>query len=320
MAKPDGIEARLAHLSSLDGASDAARAEIAKALADKSNLMIARAAASAARSDLVSLESDLVRAFERLLIQPVKTDKLCRGKTAVVKALRDLDCSATATFLAGARHVQHEPAFGGSVDTAAELRAVSILALAGIGYPDLLDEAARLLADRERQPRAEAARALAHAERVDGGPLLRLRIAIGDPDPDVIAACTTSLLSLAGERAVPFVAELLAHPDPSVADVAALSLGESRLAAAVAALEQAYALRLEPSLRRTLLLSIALTRTAEATDFLVEQIATGGKSAACDAVRALSAFRDDTALRERIERAVVERDDPAVAAALAETT
>jgi HEAT repeat protein len=319
VAKPDTIESRLARLSSLDGGSEAARAELAKALTDKSNLVVARAAAVAARNGLANLAPDLERAFERLLVQPVKTDKLCRGKTAVVKALRDLDCSAATTFLAAARHVQHEPAFGGTVDTAAELRAVSILALAGIGHPDLVDEAARLLADRERQPRAEAARALAHGERVDGAPLLRLRIAIGDPDPDVIAACTASLLALSRERAVPFVAELLIHPDPSMADVAALALGESRLPEAVVALEEAFERRLEPALRRTLLLAIALTRTAKATDFLIDQIASGGTNAACDCIRALSAFRDDAALRARIEHAVDERDDPVVRAALLET-
>jgi HEAT repeat protein len=204
-------------------------------------------------------------------------------------------------------------------------------------YPDVAIHLVDLLADPERAARMAAARALAYWGRPEAALLLRLALLHGDPEAEVMGECFNALLKLREAEAVPFVAEFLSATrrpsvrpqgvrrlevevaaDPAVAEAAAMALGQSRCAEAIAPLKHAWEHTLEPSLRQVLLVSLALLRQPAATEFLVTLIAGGGRRPACDAVAALGPFLYDPALREQVARAVEVRGDPEVRRALRE--
>ena len=69
----------------------------------------------------------LETAFDTFLVDPLKNDKLCRAKLAIVQTLDKLEHRKRDIFEKAARHVQLEPAFGGKVDTAAPCAAQASL-------------------------------------------------------------------------------------------------------------------------------------------------------------------------------------------------
>ena len=62
------------------------RPRCGRRIGDRSNLVVAAAAAIAGENGLVELAKDLEGAFDRLLVQPLKDDKLCRAELVVVQA------------------------------------------------------------------------------------------------------------------------------------------------------------------------------------------------------------------------------------------
>ncbi len=94
-------------------------AELRAALRDKSNLIVAAGAAIVGDQNLAEMQSDLKAAFERFLVDPVKNDKLCRAKVAVIQSLDKLGYEQADLYLRAASHVQLEPVWGGTEDTAA---------------------------------------------------------------------------------------------------------------------------------------------------------------------------------------------------------
>src|SRR5438105_2681445 len=125
MAARLSLDEKLAAIRKLRGQplSPEQRAELRKSLSDRSNLVVAAAAAIAGENTLVELAGDLEAAFERFLVNPLKDDKLCRAKIAVVQALDKVEHQRPDVFLKAARHVQLEPVWGGTEDSAAPLRA-----------------------------------------------------------------------------------------------------------------------------------------------------------------------------------------------------
>lgn len=133
MATRPSLDDKLAGLRKLRGQtlSSEQQAELKKSLGDRSNLVVAAAAAIAGENASIELARDLEAAFERFLVNPVKDDKLCRAKLAVVQALDKMEHDRSDVFQKAASHVQFEPVWGGSEDTAAPLRAAAIIALCG---------------------------------------------------------------------------------------------------------------------------------------------------------------------------------------------
>src|SRR5262249_25023442 len=122
---------------------------------------VAAAAALSARFRFTDLATEMVAAFDRFMIDPTETDKTCSAKTAIVDELNELDFQEPDVFLAGIRHIQLEPVWGGSRDTAADLRAGCAMAVVRIGHPQANVLLADLLADSERAVRIAAAQGLA---------------------------------------------------------------------------------------------------------------------------------------------------------------
>src|SRR5262249_11165043 len=131
-------------------------------------------------------------------------------------------------FWRGARYVQLEPVWGGSQDTAANLRVACAFGLVRVHARGVITYLVDLLCDPEKPARAGAAQALAYSETEAAGLLLRFKARVGDSEPEVISECFGGLLKLAPEESVPFVAEFLTSPDSAVQEAAILALGDSR--------------------------------------------------------------------------------------------
>lgn len=320
MAKSRALEQTLAELSRIrrEPLSPVSIASLRAVIKGRASHAVAKAAEIVAELEINELKDDLTAAFERLLVDPVKTDPTCAAKTAIADALYRMGADEPLIFLRGIRHVQMEPVWGGKTDTATALRGVSALGLVRANYRDVMAELADLLADPEARARSDAARAIAYSEDDHGVPLLRLKALVGDTDPTVITECLTALLQLAPQSSLPFVTRFLERDDSAVQESAALSLGASRLAEAFPILRDWWQRTRDSGVRRTALLALAMLKRDEPIDFVINLIATGEGPIARDAIAALGLYRHDAALVERVRTAAT-RDDLDLSASLRET-
>lgn len=312
MARRDPIEERLAHLAALrqEDDGDKVRSELEAALVQKrSGLLVAKAAELVAELGVDGLAEQMEGAFPRLLVDPLKRDKGCLAKTALAKALVELERPASEIFLAGVHYVQLEPVWGGSTDAASALRGWCAHGLVRMRHGEAMLEIAPLLVDPERPARIAAAEALGDSGQLAAEALLRLKIHSGDEEPEVVGECFTSLLRLEPERSLPFVGRFLADGDPAVAEGAALALGESRREEAIDLLQDRLEVTVDADVRRALYLALALTRRERAIDLLVKEVESGPSGRAAQALRALALHRFDDGLRERLRELVVARRD-----------
>ncbi|HZJ65832.1 MAG TPA: hypothetical protein VFD36_20115 [Kofleriaceae bacterium] len=300
------IEQQVSELRSLDAAAPGALDKLRTALRGTSGLLIAAAAGRVENDRLEAMVPELAPAFERLREDAVKRDPGCRGKLAIARALHALDHWEDRVFVAGLRHEQREG--WAQEDTGAELRGVCGLAHAHFARADALDVLAALLADRERTTRLAAAQALGDAGRPDATALLRFKVLLGDDEPAVLSACLESLFALARDASYGFVVKLLAAHDER-AEVAALTLGGARMAAAFEPITS-WCIGATPEQRHRIgYLALALLRTEPATDYLLDAIRSHGRLDAIAAARALATFKDDATLVERIRAAAAEQRD-----------
>ncbi len=300
------IEERLAALRALDPAAPAAAGELRDALRSESGILVAAAARLVAEHRLEALVPELPPAFEALREDAVQRDPGCRGKIAIARALHELDHWEDRVLVAGLT-IEQKEGWGTQDDTAAELRGVCGLAHAHFGREDALDVLADLLADRERTARIAAAQGLGDAGHPDAAALLRYKVRIGDPEPEVLTACVESLLQLARDRAPDFLIGLLPRHDER-AEIAAIALGGARIAAAFEPLA-AWCNACQPAQRHRIgYLALALLRHEPATEHLLGVIRDRPRDAAA-AARALATFKDDAALAERIRAAAAPHDE-----------
>jgi hypothetical protein len=201
-----------------------------------------------------------------------------------------------------------EPVWGGKADTAPGLRATCALGLVRIHYTDMMLELADLLADPEPEARIGAARAIAYSENSQGVALLRLKVKMGDSDPQVMSECFVALLQLSPMQSLNLVASYLDHPDAQICEMAALALGESRIEAVFPILAQWWKQTRQQELRQTGLLAIALLRHDAAFEFLLSLVLEGHPSDADAAITALRIYEDDGELWKRVREAIRHRN------------
>jgi HEAT repeat protein len=314
MAKRLSLDEKLAAVRRLRDEEDPAAliTELRASLGDRSNLVVAAAAAVVGERGLAELAPALGAAFDQFLKDPLKNDKLCRAKIAIVHALDRLEHDESPTFLKAARHVQLEPVYGGTTDTAAPLRAAAVFALARIGGPRLLPVFTDALTDPEKDVRIAAAQALACQNGECPSLLLRLKARLGDPEGEVLSECFLGLLQLDPEEYLPFVAGHLDDERPGMNEAAVLALGRSRLPQAFEALRAFSDRLIEPGLRETVLLAISMIRLPAALDFLIERLRDGAEPIALAALTALKIHAHDPRLRDRIGEVVDRRKLPAL--------
>lgn len=307
------IEQQLDALSAVraQGATGQTVTALRIALANPSNVIVAKAATIAGDLALQPLVPDLRAAFHRLFENAAKTDPQCWGKNALAKALKDLGHSESNEFLRGLRHVQMEPVWGGEKDTAAVLRSTCALALVQCTDITRLDTL-RHLVDVFTSPfatvRTDVARALEQLAGAEVGLLLRLKARIGDQDCAVTGQVLESLLRLEQDAAVPFVAEFL-HARGEVAEEAALALGSSRLPAAVEVLKQTWTESRMLIPEDVLLRAISSSRQDAAIEFLLEVVRSGREREAVAAIVALAFHRDSAEIKNQLASAVESRPE-----------
>lgn len=261
-----------------------------KAFSDRSNLVIAEAARTTGELHLEELIPALLSAFEGLFEDPLKTDPKCWGKTAIVKALVQLDYSESPPFLRGSRHIQMEPVWGGREDSAALLRGNCFLAL--VQCTDLtrfavLGHLIDAMSDSADPVRVEAVRAMHQLGGDDSVLLLRLKARLGDRRPLIIGHVFDALLSLERDRAVAFVAGYFGSAEVEMRDEAALALGSSRLDSALKLLIQAWKETENAEFSGILLRAISSSRLPEAIEFLIHILKTGTSRQVASATEAL---------------------------------
>jgi hypothetical protein len=312
MAPRASLEDKLASLHELRGQAltPEQKVRLRERIGDRSNLVVAAAAAIAAENALIELWQDLEAAFDRFLVNPLKNDKLCRAKIAIIQALDRMEHQDTEVFRRAARHVQLEPVWGGAEDSAAPLRAAAVVALARAEGAESLPLLVDALADSAKEVRIAAASALGAVGTEGAGLILRLKVRVGDRDPDVLSECLGGLLAVDPRANLSLVTAFLEPSDPAGCEAAALALGRSRLPEALDPLKECWPRCPSPELMRQVLLAIAVLRRSSATDYLLELVAFEAEPTAIAALAALRIFRSDPRLRERIAKLVQERGSP----------
>jgi HEAT repeat protein len=283
---------------------------IHKALEDKHFRVVAKAAAIAGERSLHERTADLITAYARFLHDPVKRDPNCLAKAAIARALMQLNCQQITFYMKGIRYRQPEPVWGGTTDTAVDVRCSCAMGLVATGYWRAIQELTALLNDSEAPARSGAVRAISCGNPREAEALLRFKVLTGDTEPEVIGECFTALLSIAADDCLEFVAQFLSGKDEGLRDLAALALGESRHPGALQHLRAAWDEVYVPAAQRVVLLrAAALHRTEPAFDWLIEILERGDRRHADIAVDALSVYERNTKLIERVQAALANRED-----------
>lgn len=313
MARSSKLESLQASINAvrhqLESPTDDVLTTLQTTLASKHPIIIAQIAKLVDRHQLTLLIPDLAKQFDRMLTKGETTDPNCIAKKAIANTLYRLEYPETELFLHGIHHRQMEPVWGKTVDTAPGLRAVCALGLVRVHYRDVMIELADLLADSESEARIGAARALAYSENPQAIPLLRLKVHLGDTEPQVLSECFIALLKLAPQASFPLVSRFLESPEPAIRELAALALGEARIPEAFAAIKHVWQRTREPELRQNFLLAIATLRTDEAIQFLLGLIERGNRADTKDSISALDIYRDTDNVWHKIQKAIQLRDD-----------
>ena len=269
------IEEQAAALEALRHVSpQLAETGLRKALQHRNNFLVAKAARLIADLKLTALTPHLAAAFTRFLDNPVKSDPQCWAKNDTAKALAALEYQEHELFLHGMRHIQLEPVWGGTADTAGPLRGTCALALVqcrALNSVRLLTLLTELFADKEIPVQVNAARAVEQVGSDAAMLLLRLRAELASGEPELLGACYSGVLHLEGPSAIPWAAKFLPPEDDAAAE-AAIAIAETRTPEAFATLKASFARARDPWFRTALLSAIALTRQDEAFTWLLTLI------------------------------------------------
>ena len=302
MAKPNPLDRRLAALYCLEDDPGSIAEKLPAFLRDKSNIVVAKAANMAVRVEASGLAAELAQVFSPMLKRAAESDPGCVALIAIVKALVSFDAPAAEVFFAGLRHVQWEPSYGKSIEVAGELRGLCARGLARMGHPEALLKILPLLADSV-PARIGAVKAIAETGKPEAELLLRLHVIHGDSDAEVMGECFIALLGLTPQRSLAFVAEYLSSGSDEVAEMAALALGETRMTEAFPVLRDALQGKISGSVRRAVLLALAMLRRDEAFDYLLGVMEEQGPDAAA-VISALAIHKGDPILRGRVAETV----------------
>ncbi|MDQ6669971.1 MAG: HEAT repeat domain-containing protein [Chloroflexota bacterium] len=309
------FDKKLEALQALRSASDSTSSceQLRTALKDRNNYLVARAAAIVAELKLEELIPDLLAAFDRFFMDPVKSDAKCLAKNAIARALKDLGHRGAPAYVRGMGHFQFEPAWGGSADSAGTLRGTCALALTNCLMDDIeiLTYLADGLADPETSVRIDCAMAIDQLGRTEGVPLLRLKLLSGDREPDVLGQCFASLLSLAPQDSVAFISRFLNSADQGIQLEAASALAQCRERRAIEILEEFWQEpRLSLDVRRAVLISLGASPLPDAVEFLLSIISGESTELAVSAITALATSRFRLEMRARVAAVVQQRDRP----------
>jgi HEAT repeat protein len=304
------FERELAQLEALSGhAPDADGIErVRRALASENNYLVAKAAGIAAGHAVKVLLPQVLSAFDRFFVDPVKNDPQCWAKNALAKALVKLECRDATVYLRGLRHTQEEPVWGGHSDTAGALRGACTHALVACGELSdtaLLNILLEPLLDRNKTVRMEAARAIGQVGGVSATLLLKLRVLLRKEEPEVLGACFSALLGMEHNDkldAISLVSDFLDDGEEAAAE-AAFALAETHEPAALSALIDRRRKGADAWFGSVLDQAIVLSRMPEGMDFLLGVIEKDARQAA-SALEAISRVHSSSEVRARVAQSV----------------
>ncbi len=300
------FDEQIAALDALRQIPEESRIEpLRKALSNRNNFVVAKAADLARESRLEQLAPDLLGAFDRFFENAEKTDPQCWAKNALSRALAAFEYQAPEAFLRGMGHIQMEPVWGGRSDTAGTLRATCALALVqcrSLTESDLLSHLVDLFADNDKTVRIEVLRAVAQMSSPSAALLLRVRAVLGKDEPEVLGACYSGVLSIEGIGAIPWVGQFLQTADGSAGE-AALAISGTHSVEAFECLKQHLLEAKDPWWRSILLSATALCRQEAALEFLLEQVQSESLQAD-GAIEAILRSGPSTDIVQRLEKIV----------------
>jgi hypothetical protein len=227
-----------------------------------------------------------------------------------------LDSHEIDFFIAGLRYHQHEPVWGGTEDTATDLRVSCAMGLVNTSYPRALIELVTLLYDHNSHARKGAVRAIAFTQPLAAEAVLRSKAIAGDSEPDVIGETLSALLQVSPYESQEFVTSFLeSHRDPMLRQSVALAIGESRLDEALDILRSCWNnTPLKEEQDYCLLLGAILHRSEKAFAWLFDVVVEGDPASARFVVDKLAIYRTDKSLSKKMEVALSERGDDVLTA------
>lgn len=317
MAGKGQFEERIAALDAVRDMSEQARIEpLRKALGNRNNFIVAKAADLVREFGLAQLTPELLAASDHFFENPIKSDPQCWAKNALSRALAAMEHQEADVFLRGMRHIQMEPVWGGRSDTAGTLRATCTLALVqcrSLTEVDLLRHLIDRLGDDDKTVRVEVVRAIEQVGSSSASLLLRMRATLGRDEPEVLGACYSGILRLDGIRTIPWMTRFLSAGDDASAE-AALAIAGTHSPEGFEALREQFAKAEDPWWRSALLSAIALTRQDAALEFLISLVGTESAHAEA-AIEAIVRSMPPEPVVERVEKLVA--GNPRLARALA---
>lgn len=275
------------------------------------SLLVSKAVDIAGQANLQQLIPDMVSAFFRFMVNGAKNDKQCNAKNAIAKALLDMNFLGDEIYLAGAHYKQMEPALGGRIDTATELRCNCAYGLAKIDHPDAHFVLTDLLVDDELVVRTAAAKALTYLGTPESELLLRLKVLSGKEEIEVISECFSGLMTMSPKRSLDFVRRFLYSDNPAVVECAALTIGQSHIPQAFEVLKDCWDNNIGSNVRASILLPIAIIRNEDAFDFLLKVLRASDTKLASNTLSALSLYADDESVN-KIRQVVIAKGDDAL--------
>jgi HEAT repeat protein len=171
-------------------------------------------------------------------------------------------------------------------------------------HPRAMSELVDLLADPEKTARAGAARAIAHGGGQESELLLRLKLSLGDLEPEVMGECFAGLLRIDPRNNLARVVPFLGDTSEELACEAAIALGETRLPAALHPLQSQLRRTTSGEYVRVLLTAIGLLGTPEAVEHLFSVVNEGDYDKAVAAISSLANCREREAIKTRLTELV----------------
>jgi hypothetical protein len=317
----DMLKAKLARVEALRLLDDQAAldAGLRKALTDRSNHVVAKAAAIAGARSVSAAIPDLLAAYERFFVEPADSDPRVVGKQAIAQALKDLGHLDAAPFARGLRHVQFEATWGGSEDRAGGLRATCAHALVACSIDSLtlLRLLTDALVDTDAVVRREVVRAIAQSGGIESMLLLRFKALAGDADVAVSGECFAALLELEPRESTAFVERFLASTDEGVVIEAVSALAGSRVPEALASVLRMWSGEISMDLRRAIVFSCAASALTAAGEFLLTVVVDERGDLAASALSALAASRFRRDVQERAHQIALGSGNAEIVAAYA---
>jgi hypothetical protein len=296
------VDELLAHLDNLNfGTQDEETfVVLKKCLSSKSSLVVAKTAKLCADHHLSQLNQELVQTF-RYFVEKAEKDKGCYAKKAIVKTLYELDFINTEFYTEAISVRQMEPVWGGSVDSAFDVRCWAANGLTLSTNVHIIFQLLELLHDTEPQARLGAVKAIAYTNPMHANILIREKILDGDEETYIIGECFHQLMIVDPDTNLEFVKAYLAHNDEEWVEYAALAIAAYNDLTAFEVLKEAIEQAFYDSKKRHLIKAMALHRSKHTVDYLLVLLESAGSQEVDTIIEALAIYRTNDKIRQQVQ-------------------